>query len=132
MMRCLRVLAAAVLCAPALALAQPSDPCAGPTTAEMRMCAAQKLAAVEAELQRYLDAARRVARPPSALDASQAAWMGYRDHACRAAASQYDGGSLQPVVALDCRLRLTRERTFELWRAYLAEQGDLAQPAMTP
>src|SRR5687767_1193699 len=102
-MRCLAMLAVAVLCALACALAQPSDPCAGPTTAELRMCAAQKLGALEAELQRYLDAARRVARPPAGLDASQAAWMGYRDHACRAAASQYDGGSLQPVVALDCR-----------------------------
>lgn len=127
-MRCLRVLAAAAICAPAITVAQQPDPCASPTTAAMRMCAAQKLGTAEGEMQRYLDAARRVARPPAALDASQTAWMGYRDHACRAAASQYDGGSLQPVVALDCRLRLTHERTRELWRAYLVEDDAFPEP----
>jgi uncharacterized protein YecT (DUF1311 family) len=114
------------------ALAQPSDPCLGPTTAEMRSCAAQKLRSAESEMGRYLEGARRVARPASALDSAQVAWTAYRDQACRAAAGQYEGGSLQPVVALDCRLRLTRERSLELWRAYLAEQGDLPQPATTP
>lgn len=114
------------------ALAQPSDPCLGPTTAEMRSCAAQKLRIAESEMERYLESARRVARPASALASAQAAWVAYRDQACRAAAGQYEGGSLQPVVALDCRLRLTRERSVELWRAYLAEQGDLPQPATTP
>jgi uncharacterized protein YecT (DUF1311 family) len=125
-------------CAPALrlicvvaagsALAQQPDPCLGSTTAEMRICGAQRLQAAEAEMQRYLEAARRVARPPSALDASQAAWIGYRDHACRAAAAQYEGGSLQPVVAIDCRLRLARERTLELWRAYLTAGDGLPEP----
>jgi uncharacterized protein YecT (DUF1311 family) len=114
------------------ALAQAPDPCLGPTTAEMRSCAAQRLRAAESEMERYLEGARRLARPPSALDSAQAAWAAYRDQACGAAAGQFEGGSLQPVVALDCRLRLSRERTLELWRAYLAEQGDLPQPAMTP
>ncbi len=86
--------------------------------------------AAEKELGRYLEAARRIARPPAALDSAQAAWVSYRDQACRAAAGQYEGGSLQPVVALDCRLRLTRERTFELWRAYLTGEDTL--PAPTP
>ena len=114
------------------ALAQPADPCLGPTTAEMRSCAAQKLRIAESEMERYLEGARRVARPASALDSAQAAWVAYRDQACRAAAGQYEGGSLQPVVTFDCRLRLTRERSLELWRAYLAQQGDLPQPTPAP
>ena len=109
-------------------LAQPSDPCLGPTTAEMRACTAERLRAAEKEMQRYLEAARQSARPPSALDSAQAAWTGYRDLACRAAGGQFEGGSLQPVVILDCRLRLTRERTLELWRAYLAESSELPEP----
>jgi uncharacterized protein YecT (DUF1311 family) len=112
-----------------IASAQPSDPCAGPTTAESRLCTAEKLRAAEADMRRYLEAARRSARPPATLDSAQAAWTGYRDLACRGAAGQYDGGSLQPVVALDCRLRLTRERVLELWRAYLAGEEGLPEPA---
>jgi uncharacterized protein YecT (DUF1311 family) len=112
------------------ALAQPSDPCKGETTAEVRICASERLRAAEKELQRYLEATRQVARPPSALDSAQAAWVAYRDQACRAAAGQYEGGSLQPVVMLDCRLRLARERTLELWRAYLAEAGTLPEPRL--
>lgn len=114
-----------------LALAQQPDPCLGPTTAELRMCAAQQLRDAEAEMQRYLDAARRAARPVSALDSAQAAWIAYRDQACRAAAGQYEGGSLQPVLALDCRLRLTRERSLELWRAYLAQEDTLPEPRLS-
>ena len=79
-------------------------------------------------MQRYLGAARGVARPLEALEGAQAAWRGYRDRACRAAGGQFEGGSLQPVVLLDCRLRLTRERTLELWRAYLSESGRLPAP----
>ncbi len=111
-------------------LAQPSDSCKGETTAEVRSCASERLRAAEKEMRRYLEAARQVARPPSTLDSAQAAWVAYRDQACRAAASQYEGGSLQPVVMLDCRLRLARERTLELWRAYLAEAGTLPEPRM--
>ena len=121
-------LLAFLLVVPGAAGGQPHPACAGPTTAETRICAAERLRAAEKELGRYLEAARGVARPPAALDNAQAAWAGYRDLACRGAAGQYEGGSLQPVVALDCRLRLTRERTLELWRAYLAEQGTLPEP----
>lgn len=110
------------------ALAQSSDPCKGETTAEMRKCGSERLRVAEQEMQRYLEAARRIARPPSALEGAQAAWAGYRDQACRAAAGQYEGGSLQPVVMLDCRLRLARERTLELWRAYLTADGGLPEP----
>jgi uncharacterized protein YecT (DUF1311 family) len=113
------------------ALAQQSDPCKGETTAEVRTCASERLRAAEKEMQRYLEAARRVARPPAALDGAQSTWTAYRDQACRAAAGQYEGGSLQPVAMLDCRLRLARERTLELWRAYLAEAGTLPEPRVT-
>jgi uncharacterized protein YecT (DUF1311 family) len=111
------------------ALAQQPDPCSGPTTAELRRCASEALRDAEREMSRYLDAARAVARPESALHGAQDAWTRYRDAACRGAGGQFEGGSLQPVVVLDCRARLTRERTRELWRAYLAEQGELPEPA---
>lgn len=124
----LTTLTALVLAVPGAVAGQPPPSCAGPTTAEMRICTAERLRSAEKDLERYLEAARSVARPPASLDSAQAAWAGYRDQACRAAAGQFEGGSLQPVVMLDCRLRLTRERILELWRAYLAEQGVLPEP----
>jgi len=98
------------------------------TTADIRRCLSERLRATEKEMQRYLDAARHEARPPAALQQSQTAWSAYRDAACRAAAGQYEGGSLRPVVALDCLLRLTHERTLELWRAYLVNENALPEP----
>lgn len=108
--------------------AQRPDPCAGPTTAEVRLCATRALRAAEQDMKRYLAAARAVAPPAAALDGAQEAWTRYRDEACRGAGSRFEGGSLQPVAVLDCRLRLTRERTRELWRGYLAEEGGLPDP----
>jgi uncharacterized protein YecT (DUF1311 family) len=126
---CFSILFAALAGTPAArSLAQEADPCKSETTAGMRACLLARMRNAETDLQRYLEAARREARPPSALDSAQAAWVAYRDQACRAAAGQYEGGSLQPVVALDCRLRLTRERTLELWRAYLSEADALPEP----
>ena len=127
-MRLPALLALVLLAIPAAASEAPSCQLAE-TTADMRACLSQALQAAEKDMQRYLEAARREARPPEALAKSQAAWSAYRDAACRAAAGQYEGGSLQPVVTLDCLLRLTRERTLELWRAYLANEGTLPEPA---
>jgi uncharacterized protein YecT (DUF1311 family) len=132
--RAARLLALAWLaqCAVAtVALGQPAPSCERmDTTAEMRTCLSDSLRVAEKELERYLAAARCAARPPAALDSAQSAWTTYRDAACRAAAGQYEGGSLQPVVALDCRLRLTRERTLEIWRAYLEQEDTLPEPVV--
>ena len=131
-MRFPAVLAFALFAAPSAATEAPPATCErAQTTADMRACLSNALRAAEEDMQRYLEAARRDARPPEALEEAQAAWAGYRDAACRGAAGQYEGGSLRPVVALDCLLRLTRERTLELWRAYLANEGDLPEPRVT-
>ena len=122
---------ALVICAPATAQGQPVKSCERvETTAEARICLSDSLRAAEKELERYLAAARKVARPPAALDSAQSAWKSYREAACRAAAGQFEGGSLQPVATLDCHLRLTRERTLEIWRAYLAEDDELPEPVV--
>lgn len=124
--------AALALAAAGVARAQPAPSCERvDTTADMRQCLSDSLRVAEKDMERYLAAARRAARPPAALDAAQSAWTAYRDATCRAAAGQLEGGSLQPVVTLDCRLRLTRERTLEIWRAYLAEADELPEP-VTP
>jgi len=71
------------------------------TTIDMRRCASRDLESAQRDLQRYLQEARRVAANRAQLDSSQAAWVRYRDVACRAAASEYEGGTMQPLVVLD-------------------------------
>jgi uncharacterized protein YecT (DUF1311 family) len=110
------------------AAAQLPPECRGETTAEMRICLGARLSAATAKMERYLDAARKAARPELQLDAVHRSWLQYRDIACRDAARVYEGGSLAPVVALQCRLDLTEERTLSIWRAYLANEEALPRP----
>jgi uncharacterized protein YecT (DUF1311 family) len=50
----------------------------------------------------------------AALLASQRAWLKYRDTHCVISAAEFAGGSLQPMVAAQCRTRLTDLRTSDL------------------
>ena len=45
---------------------------------------------------------------------------------CQAATTTLAGASLRPVQASECWLRLTRERSRELWRSYLTFQDRTA------
>jgi uncharacterized protein YecT (DUF1311 family) len=47
----------------------------------------------------------------TALRVSQRAWLKDKDRACEQAGKEYEGGSLERVVALQCELRMTQERT---------------------
>jgi uncharacterized protein YecT (DUF1311 family) len=98
------------------------------TTAAMRSCWGAAAGRADSTLQVYLRAARRQALNRALLDSSQAAWVAYREIACRAAASEFEGGTLQPVAGLVCYFDLTRFRTRSIWNSYLS-QDDPALPA---
>ena len=101
------------------------------TTIDMRRCASDTLVAVERELQRYLQEARRVTANRAQLDSSQVAWVRYRDLACRAEASEYEGGTMQPLVVLGCRTKVTRERIHQLYDGHL-RTSDTKLPEPNP
>jgi uncharacterized protein YecT (DUF1311 family) len=42
---------------------------------------------------------------------AQRAWLAYRDAACEAHASPFEGGSLQPLIRATCLSEITAERT---------------------
>jgi uncharacterized protein YecT (DUF1311 family) len=42
---------------------------------------------------------------------AQRAWLAYRDAACEAHASPYEGGSIQPLMRATCLSELTAQRT---------------------
>jgi uncharacterized protein YecT (DUF1311 family) len=53
---------------------------------------------------------------------AQRAWLTYRSAACASAADEFAGGSLAPVAAAECQLRITRERMADL-KALLSPEG---------
>ena len=87
----------------------------------------------DSTLQRYLVEARRVAAHKALVDSTQRAWVRYRDIQCRAAGSEVEGGTLQPVTVVICFYDLTRARTHDIWAAYLSNgDGSLPDPAKEP
>ena len=138
----------------ALALAASAPPvesdCSG-STLEVDACAARVLSDVEAEHLRYAQAARArlkeearqagpgergVTRAIRGFDKAEVAWALYRDAECGAVYDWYSAGTIRGGMALSCRLRLTRARTYAIWREWLTYPDStppiLPEPAAEP
>jgi uncharacterized protein YecT (DUF1311 family) len=98
------------------------------TTLAMRQCLSGALDRADSALARYLKEARHQAQNAALLDTTQVVWERYRSFSCRAAGTQYEGGTMLPVVVLTCRLELTRARTHQLWTDYLQPDDSLPEP----
>ncbi len=70
-------------------------------------------AVLNQEWSRAIDYARRIGAEDTLREA-QRLWIPYRDAACRADATNFEGGSMQPMVEAFCLTRLTQQRTDEL------------------
>ncbi len=97
------------------------------TTFDMRRCASRALEDAKRDLNRYVREARRLAAKPALLDSAQAVWERFREIACRAAGSEYEGGTMMPLVVLSCHLDLTRSRLHQVYDDYL-RTSDTALP----
>ena len=56
------------------------------------------------------------------LKEAERTWMSYRDIQCKAAAQQYEGGSMAPMIYSQCLTTLTEHRAADLKSVY--EDGD--------
>ncbi len=103
--------------------------CPGTTTPQVEACFAQKLDADAATMARYREAALdRIAKTePSAarwkvvaayLDAEKQ-WKAYRDADCGAVYENWSQGSIRGLMALQCKRRLTQQRTHAIWSSWL-------------
>lgn len=106
--------------------------CSAPTTTvEINRCKADEMQQAEAKLVTYLQASlERNAGNPTVVErinASQVAWEVYRDAHCSAVYEAWSGGSIRGVMYGECKLQLTRQRTYELWQSWLT-YGDAATP----
>ena len=79
----------------------------------MNQCAGRWLSNAQARLSKTLTLARlKLGRKP--VDASETAWIAYRNAECRLQAARYAGGSIYPLVYLTCEERLTDTRTAQV------------------
>lgn len=101
--------------------------CANPTSQfEMTHCAGIMFDAADGDLNHAyrlaIDAARQMDQYLGAgevtntamLRDAQRAWIPFRDKACAAESNLARGGTMQSMLALNCKERLTRQRTEDL------------------
>jgi len=104
---------------PAAARAQTEeDPCApeAQRSTQLMACAERKFKEATAELKRvraklYEDFE---SRSRVKFRAAERLWLSYRKSNCDTEASIYEGGTIQPLIQLQCMTRVTLERADEL------------------
>jgi uncharacterized protein YecT (DUF1311 family) len=112
-------IAALLLAAPAALAAQDDDRCPNARTqAAMNECAGDELARADSVLnERYRQLLRVFAAEPerlARLRAAQRAWIPFRDAHCEFVASEFEGGTMQPMIDALCTADLTAQRADEL------------------
>ena len=104
------------------------DPCApeAQRSPQLMACAGRKFGEAAAELKRVRDGLYPDLEPRSRAKfrAAERLWLGYRKSNCDAEASIYEGGTIQPLIELQCMARLTRERAAELKKQATTLRGD--------
>ncbi|MFA0542551.1 lysozyme inhibitor LprI family protein [Vibrio sp. 10N.222.52.B7] len=92
-------------------------------TIEINQCAAIELESAQAELDKYL----AVSFEHNAYDAelvasikkAQESWQAYMTAHCDSVYTQWREGSIRGVMALSCKMTLTKQRTHEVWVNFL-------------
>ena len=102
-------------------------PDCGGSTLEVNACVADKLDRANKALEKYVQAATdrhtdengKSDSVALGIQASQSAFEAYRDIECDAVFEDWIGGTIRTVMSLECRLRLTDERTHTVWENWL-------------
>jgi uncharacterized protein YecT (DUF1311 family) len=100
------------------------------TQADLNACAARELQTSLTHYRAYIDAIAQLIqmqvtdvngtdqmpyrKASLAFRNAETSWQDYSDKACRAVASQNEGGSMQPLTDLSCRKELTQRHMEEL------------------
>ena len=111
----------------AAAAAFTAAPCPGETTLDTNACLAQQLDSANAELQRYVMAARKrltdgAGTDPSVLadfDKAESAWAAYRKAECDAVYDNWKAGTIRTAMDLSCQIELTSRHTHTVWSHWL-------------
>lgn len=136
----LTLLASSGLSAVPTAQAGEVDPCSlAMTTLELTECRTKQMEAADQKLQKYLKAAQKQAAStrlkPDKIAEEQVAWERFRELHCGNIYLFWFEGSIRYEKVARCNLKLTKDRTFDLWRAYLANASSpplLPDPDLSP
>lgn len=103
------------------------------TQTAMTQCAGQQYKQADTRLnEQYQSLTSRLAKHPkqqAQLLTAQRSWLAFRDAECRFNASPVAGGSVQPMVRLQCLARLTTDRNAQLHYYLNCQEGDMSCPA---
>lgn len=98
------------------------------STLEINHCASVELEAAERRMQHYLQQSlehhRDDAELLAAIGQSQVAWEAYAAAHCGAIYTLWRDGTIRSVLSISCQTQLARERTHQLWSAYLTFMDD--------
>lgn len=95
----------------------------GRTQLQMNSCAADELARADTALNEAYQVVLEELEPERVelLRTAQRAWIRFRDAECELEASEFAGGSLEPMIHTLCLAHLTRKRA-EALEAMLSEE----------
>lgn len=101
---------------PSVAVAQKLDCQKALNQQELNQCAALSAREADRKLNQIYQQLRKEQRNQSntLLINAEEAWIKYRDASCAFSRSQFEGGSIAPLIYSDCIARLTKQRTQEL------------------
>ena len=110
------------------AAAQPVNCANASTQFDINRCAAADLGKADAGLNRaYAQALARLTPGSKArLRDAQRAWIAFRDKQCAFEANGADGGSVSPMVAMNCATGLTSARARDLASTGKCVEGDVS------
>lgn len=93
------------------------------TTIDMNECLSNNSALVHAEMNKYLQASLdNNSDDPEVVKSikiAQKDWENYRSSNCDSVYTQWREGTIRDAMSITCSIRLTKQRTHELWENYL-------------
>ncbi len=93
------------------------------TTIEINACIAQEVEIAEGTLNKYfLASIHQNSNDQEVIKLvrkSQETWKQYREEHCSAIYQMWIEGTIRGAMYAQCKLQLTKDRTYELWRSYL-------------
>ncbi len=92
-------------------------------TIEINQCALVELELAQAELTQYLETSfEHNASDPELVESikiAQKDWQVYILSHCNAVYTQWRDGTIRGVMSLSCKIKLTKQRTHEIWSNFL-------------
>lgn len=109
------------------------------TTIEINICIGQEIVVANHSLSQYILKAKErytaKATVIALIDQSQQDWLVYRQSHCDAVYDIWSDGSIRGVMFGECMLKLTEQRTHQIWDDYLTYMDDtpplLPEPKQT-